>query len=211
MAAPRPIGAPSVPAVLLATVDADGVWTRGAIVMQASIPNVQIAFAPAIDESVKDLSPGTVTGLDLAIDGSGGLHAVWGSSEGLWYASGSSDPRSTMPWVVEKVEESPPTGLALAVDATGAPWLSYVSGGAVFVGAWSPVSLGDYLAGSNHVLPTGRRARFASGLSVLDFMKRTSFLALDAAGLAAIGPAAVALAEAEGLPAHARSVSLRLP
>ena len=135
VAAPRPIGAPSVPAVLLATVDAEGVWTRGAIVMQASIPNVQIAFAPAIDESVKDLSPGTVTGLDLAIDGSGGLHAVWGSSDGLWYASGSSDPRSTMPWVVEKVEESPPTGLALAVDATGAPWLSYVSGGAVFVGA----------------------------------------------------------------------------
>jgi histidinol dehydrogenase len=60
------------------------------------------------------------------------------------------------------------------------------------------------------VLPTGRRARFASGLSVLDFMKRTSFLSLDPSGLAAIGPAAVALAEAEGLPAHAKSVAIRL-
>ena len=66
------------------------------------------------------------------------------------------------------------------------------------------------MAGPNHVLPTGRRARFSSGLSVLDFMKRTSFLALDEAALAAIGPAAVALANAEGLPAHALSVSQRL-
>lgn len=82
--------------------------------------------------------------------------------------------------------------------------------GSVFIGRYTPEAVGDYVAGPNHVLPTGRRARFASGLSVLDFMKRTSFLALDAAGLAAIGPAAVALAEAEGLPAHARSVAIRL-
>ena len=133
VAAPRPIGAPSVPAVLLATVNADGVWSRGAIVMQASIPNVKIAFAPAIDEAVKDLTPGTVTGLDLAIDRNGGLHATWGSAGGLWYASGSSDPASTTPWTVEKVAESPPAGLAIAVDAAGDPWLSYLSGGAVFV------------------------------------------------------------------------------
>ncbi|MGN6495803.1 MAG: histidinol dehydrogenase, partial [Tsuneonella sp.] len=63
----------------------------------------------------------------------------------------------------------------------------------------------------NHVLPTGRRARFASGLSVLDFMKRTSFIELGADALARIGPAAAALARAEGLPAHAQSVELRLP
>jgi histidinol dehydrogenase len=82
--------------------------------------------------------------------------------------------------------------------------------GSVFLGRHTPEAIGDYVAGPNHVLPTGRRARFASGLSVLDFMKRTSFLRLDQASLAAIGPAAVALAHAEGLPAHARSVSLRL-
>ena len=82
--------------------------------------------------------------------------------------------------------------------------------GSVFLGRMTPEAVGDYVAGPNHVLPTGRRARFASGLSVLDFMKRTSFLQLDKGALAAIGPAAVALARAEGLPAHAESVALRL-
>jgi histidinol dehydrogenase len=82
--------------------------------------------------------------------------------------------------------------------------------GSVFLGRLTPEAVGDYVAGPNHVLPTGRRARFASGLSVLDFMKRTSFIQLDQAALAAIGPAAIALADAEGLPAHARSIEVRL-
>ena len=82
--------------------------------------------------------------------------------------------------------------------------------GSVFLGRLTPEAVGDYVAGPNHVLPTGRRARFASGLSVLDFMKRTSFIQLDEAALQAIGPAAVALADAEGLPAHARSIEVRL-
>ena len=78
------------------------------------------------------------------------------------------------------------------------------------LGRWSPEALGDYVAGPNHVLPTGRSARFASGLSVFDFLKRTTWVEVDRAGLAAIGPAAVALAEAEGLDAHARSIAVRL-
>ena len=82
--------------------------------------------------------------------------------------------------------------------------------GSLFIGRMTPEAVGDYVAGPNHVLPTGRRARFASGLSVLDFMKRTSFLGLEADALQAIGPAAVALAHAEGLPAHAKSIELRL-
>jgi histidinol dehydrogenase len=82
--------------------------------------------------------------------------------------------------------------------------------GSIFLGRYTPEAVGDYVGGPNHVLPTGRRARFASGLSALDFMKRTSFLACDAASIRRIGPAAVALAEAEGLPAHGRSVALRL-
>ena len=82
--------------------------------------------------------------------------------------------------------------------------------GSVFMGRMTPEAIGDYVAGPNHVLPTGRRARFSSGLSVLDFMKRTSFLQLDAAALGAIGPAALAMAQAEGLPAHAASVAVRL-
>jgi histidinol dehydrogenase len=82
--------------------------------------------------------------------------------------------------------------------------------GSIFLGRHTPEAIGDYVAGPNHVLPTGRRARFSSGLSVLDFMKRTSFIAVDDAALRAIGPAAAILAEAEGLPAHARSIELRL-
>jgi histidinol dehydrogenase len=82
--------------------------------------------------------------------------------------------------------------------------------GAIFIGAHTPEAIGDYVAGSNHVLPTARSARFSSGLGVLDFMKRTSLLKCGPEQLRALGPAAIALGEAEGLSAHARSVSIRL-
>ena len=82
--------------------------------------------------------------------------------------------------------------------------------GAIFIGQHTPEAIGDYVAGSNHVLPTARSARFSSGLGVLDFMKRTAILKCGPDQLAALGPAAIALAEAEGLAAHARSVAIRL-
>ncbi len=82
--------------------------------------------------------------------------------------------------------------------------------GAIFLGRLTPEAIGDYVGGPNHVLPTARSARFSSGLGVQDFMKRTTFVGCDAAALAAIGPAAIILAEAEGLDAHARSISVRL-
>ena len=82
--------------------------------------------------------------------------------------------------------------------------------GAVFLGPFCPEAVGDYVAGPNHVLPTGRTARFASGLSVFDFLKRTTFVSATQSALNQVGPAAVALAEAEGLQAHARSIALRL-
>ncbi len=82
--------------------------------------------------------------------------------------------------------------------------------GAIFLGRHTPEAVGDYVAGPNHVLPTARSARFSSGLGVLDFMKRTSLLSCDAASLRAIGPAAISLAAAEGLDAHARSIAIRL-
>ncbi|MDI4656894.1 histidinol dehydrogenase [Xanthobacter autotrophicus] len=81
--------------------------------------------------------------------------------------------------------------------------------GAIFVGAFTPEAIGDYVGGTNHVLPTARSARFSSGLSVLDFMKRTSILKLDAGALEQLGPAAVRLAAVERLDAHGRSVSIR--
>lgn len=98
----------------------------------------------------------------------------------------------------------------LAVDDPESMFAQIRHAGSVFIGRMTPEAIGDYVAGPNHVLPTGRRARFASGLSVLDFMKRTSFIALDQAAIDAIGPAAVSLAEMEGLPAHAKSVQVRL-
>ncbi|MEQ1768989.1 MAG: histidinol dehydrogenase [Devosia sp.] len=82
--------------------------------------------------------------------------------------------------------------------------------GAIFLGHHTPEAIGDYVGGTNHVLPTARSARFASGLGVLDFMKRTSILGCDPASLAALAPSAVALAEVEGLDAHGRSISIRL-
>ncbi len=82
--------------------------------------------------------------------------------------------------------------------------------GAAFLGRWCPEAVGDYIAGPNHVLPTGRSSRYASGLSVFDFLKRTTWVAADEAGLRAIGPDAVRLADAEGLSAHAQSIALRL-
>ena len=82
--------------------------------------------------------------------------------------------------------------------------------GAIFIGAHTPEAIGDYVGGSNHVLPTARSARFSSGLSVLDFVKRTSILKCGPEQLRAIGPAAISLAKAEGLDAHGKSVSIRL-
>jgi histidinol dehydrogenase len=102
--------------------------------------------------------------------------------------------------------------LELAVDDDRADMLFGMvrHAGSVFLGRMTPEAIGDYVAGPNHVLPTGRRARFSSGLSVLDFMKRTSFIAVDKGSIKAIGPAAATLADAEGLPAHAASVRKRL-
>lgn len=118
---------------------------------------------------------------------------------------------------VESLDEAPALANALAAEHVEIamddpePLFKRIRhAGSVFLGRYTPEAVGDYVAGPNHVLPTGRRARFASGLSVLDFMKRTSFIQLDERALAAIGPAAIALAEAEGLPAHARSIETRL-
>lgn len=82
--------------------------------------------------------------------------------------------------------------------------------GAVFLGRYTPEAIGDYVGGSNHVLPTARSAKFSSGLSTLDFVKRTSILKCGPEQLAAIGPSAITLAESEGLQAHGKSVSIRM-
>ena len=85
------------------------------------------------------------------------------------------------------------------------------SAGAIFVGPWSPVSLGDYLAGSNHVLPTGGSARYASGLGVHAFLRSVQVIEYDRAALAEVADQIVALADAEHLPAHGEAVRARVP
>jgi histidinol dehydrogenase len=131
----------------------------------------------------------------------------------------ASDSWNTHGVIIEvgSLDEAPALANALAAEhveiATDEPEALFRQirhAGSVFLGRHTPEAIGDYLAGPNHVLPTGRRARFASGLSVLDFMKRTSFIQMSEGAMGTIGPAAVALAEAEGLPAHARSVAVRL-
>ncbi|MEO0920835.1 MAG: histidinol dehydrogenase, partial [Pseudomonadota bacterium] len=100
--------------------------------------------------------------------------------------------------------------LELACDDADAMVGRIRNAGAIFVGRYTPEVIGDYVGGSNHVLPTARSARFSSGLGVLDYMKRTSVLQLGPDQLRELGPAAIKLAEAEGLDAHAKSVAIRL-
>jgi histidinol dehydrogenase len=111
---------------------------------------------------------------------------------------------------VELIDRIAPEHLELALDQADALAEQVHNAGAIFLGRYTPEAVGDYVAGPNHVLPTARSARFASGLGVLDFLKRTSMVRCDASSLAALAPPAIRLAEAEGLHAHALSLSVRL-
>jgi histidinol dehydrogenase len=110
---------------------------------------------------------------------------------------------------VPLVDRIAPEHLELAIDDADAVAQRVNHAGAIFLGRHTPEAIGDYIAGPNHVLPTSRSARFASGLGVLDFMKRTTIVGCDAASLAALAPDAIKLAEAEGLDAHALSLAIR--
>ena len=153
------------------------------------------AFARAVAEAV-DLQIGTLETAKVA--------------RAAWDANGAIIVTADLDEAIPLVNRLAPEHLELAVDDPQALFDQVRHAGSVFLGRHTPEAVGDYVAGPNHVLPTGRRARFSSGLSVLDFMKRTSFLQLDPESLGRVGPAAIALATAEGLPAHARSVSIRL-
>lgn len=149
--------------------------------------------AQAVDRQLVELATGVVAG------------ASWRDNGAIVIVPTLED---AMPLINRLAAEH----LELAVDDDRAEALfaKVRHAGSVFLGRMTPEAIGDYVAGPNHVLPTGRRARFSSGLSVLDYMKRTSFIALDAMAMEKIGPAAATLADAEGLPAHAASVRKRL-
>ena len=116
-------------------------------------------------------------------------------------------PLEVSPGLVDRIA---PEHVEFALDAPDVLADRVRHAGAIFLGRYAPEAVGDYVAGSNHVLPTSRAARFSSGLSIYDFIKRTSIIRCDAAAFARLAPPTIVLAEAEGLPAHARSASIRL-
>ena len=127
-----------------------------------------------------------------------------------WRDFGATIVVPSLDAAVPLVDRIAPEHLELAVADPDALAARVRHAGAIFLGRTTPEALGDYVGGPNHVLPTARSARFSSGLGVLDFLKRTTLLGASEAAVAAIGPAAVRLAESEGLTAHALSVALRL-
>ena len=127
-----------------------------------------------------------------------------------WREHGAVIVAGSLDETVPLVDRIAPEHLELAVADPDALSAKIRNAGAIFLGRYTPEAVGDYIAGPNHVLPTARSARYSSGLGVLDFMKRTSLIKCGPDGLAAIGGAAVTLAEAEGLQAHARSIDIRL-
>src|SRR6516164_2812921 len=127
-----------------------------------------------------------------------------------WTAHGAVVIVADWDEVPDLVDRLAPEHVELALDEAEALADRINHAGAIFLGRWTPEAVGDYIAGPNHVLPTARSARFASGLGVLDFLKRSSLIRCDAASLAALAPAAIRLAKAEGLEAHALSLSIRL-
>ena len=193
------------PSEILVVADAhnDPAWIAADLLSQAEHDEAaqsilitdDAAFADAVDKAVSALLPT----LDRA--------AVAGQS---WQDNGAiiTVPHmDEMPAIADRIAAE---HLELALDNAD-EWAEKIThAGAIFLGRYTPEAIGDYVAGPNHVLPTARTARFSSGLGVADFMKRTTMVSCDASSFAQIAPAGVALADAEGLGAHALSMRIRM-
>jgi histidinol dehydrogenase len=151
---------------------------------------VSEAVERSVDKQLKDLSTGK-------------------RASESWQAHGAIIEADTLPRAASVANQIAAEHLELAVGAPDDLVRLIRHAGAIFLGHHTPEALGDYVTGSNHVLPTSRAARFSSGLGLSDFMKRMSVQRATPEGLAALAPAAIRLAKAEGLPAHARSISIR--
>jgi histidinol dehydrogenase len=149
------------------------------------------AVARAVEAQLKTLPRGSIAGESWARHGAVIVVRDWNEALPL-------------------VDRIAPEHLELALEGAEALAARVRNAGAIFLGRHTPEAIGDYIGGPNHVLPTARSARFSSGLGVQDFMKRTSLLSCGPEGLRAVGPAAIDLARAEGLDAHALSIAIRL-
>jgi histidinol dehydrogenase len=189
--------------LVIADADADPDWialdllaqaehdARAQAVLITDDPRLADAVASAVDARLATLSRTAIAGTS-------------------WRDHGAIVTVRDLDEAAELANRIAPEHLELAVADPEALAARITHAGAIFLGPWTPEVAGDYAAGPNHVLPTAGSARFSSGLSVLDFMKRTTLLRLDPGSLGAIGPAAARLARAEGLEAHALSVEARL-
>ena len=193
------------PSEILVVADAanDPAWIAADLLSQAEHDPVAQAILITDDAAFADAVCGEVEALLDRLPTADIARQSW-DAHGAVVLIGSLDDAPDL------IDALAPEHLEIATADPHALFARVRHAGSVFLGRHTPEAIGDYLGGPNHVLPTGRRARFASGLSVADFMKRTTFLDCSPQGMAAIGPSAVALATAEGLHAHGESVRLRL-
>jgi len=181
----------------------DPAWIAADLLSQAEHDAASQAILITDDKSFAD-------SVAAAVDGHLAALPRQSIAAASWRAHGAIITVAHWDEAVPLVDRLAPEHLELALDDAEGFAAKVRNAGAIFLGRHTPEAIGDYVAGPNHVLPTARSARFSSGLGVLDFLKRTSLLACDAESLRAIGPAAVTLARAEGLDAHALSVAIRL-
>jgi histidinol dehydrogenase len=178
-------------------------WIAADLLSQAEHDPTSQSILITDDEAFADM-------VITAVEGKLRCLATETTARASWEANGAVIIVASLDEAPALVDALAPEHLELAVDDPEPLFARVRHAGSIFLGRNTPEAIGDYVGGPNHVLPTGRRARFSSGLSVSNFMKRTSFLGCSPAALAAIGPSAIALAHAEGLPAHAESIAERL-
>jgi histidinol dehydrogenase len=189
--------------LVLAGSGSDPAWTAADLLAQAEHdPSAQAILITDGEEFAQEVEKAVSAQL-----GSLPKAAIAGSS---WEDFGAIIVVGELREAIPLINRIAPEHLEIAAPAAEELARQVRNAGAIFLGAFTPEAIGDYVGGPNHVLPTARSARFASGLGVLEFMKRTSILKLDSEALSRLGPSAIALGRAEGLEAHARSVAIRL-
>ena len=189
--------------LIIADRDANPEWIAADLLAQAEHDTAAQAILITDDATLADAVERAVEGQLKTLPRSSVAGASWRDFGAIILVGKLED-------AVALIDAIAPEHLEIETHDPGPLAAKIRNAGAIFLGSHTPEAIGDYVAGSNHVLPTARSARFSSGLGVLDFMKRTSILRLDADALGKLGPAAIALGEAEGLDAHARSVAMRL-
>lgn len=188
--------------LVVADGDNDPAWIAADLLSQSEHDVSAQAILITDDPSFADAVAEAVESHLRTLDRSSMARQSWESHGAIILVSDLDDA----PALVDRLA---PEHLELAVSDPEALMARVRNAGAIFLGRYTPEAIGDYVAGPNHVLPTARSARFSSGLNLLDFMKRTTFVRCDADSLRRIGPAAATLADAEGLTAHALSVRIR--